>query len=107
MTSAEERLRMAQGSDAIAEDFRKYPREQLIDALVNEWEYLCLEDPEEGDTTGAEYRKDLEQYTYEQLMDECSESVDLLDNDDEEDSVTFKDWIESWTNTKAYEKPNQ
>ena len=83
----------------------KYPREQLIDALVNEWEYLCLEDPEEDDQTGDEYRKELEQKDYDQLIEECNDSVDCQQLEEDECSVTFKDWIESWTNPKAYDKP--
>ena len=49
-----------------------YTTEQLIDALVNEWIYLCHDDPEPDDLTPEEYRKDLEEYTYDELIEETS-----------------------------------
>ena len=48
----------------------KYTTEQLINALVAEWEYLCHDDPEPDDMTPEEYRKDLEEYTYDELVEE-------------------------------------
>ena len=47
-----------------------YTTEQLIDALVREWEYLCHDDPDPDDATPEEYRKDLEEYTYQELIEE-------------------------------------
>ena len=47
-----------------------YTTEQLINALVAEWEYLCHDDPEPDDLTPEEYRKDLEEYTYDELVEE-------------------------------------
>ena len=51
----------------------EYTREQLIDALCAEWDYLCHDDfnPDEDQTT-EEYRKDLNNYTLEQLIEETS-----------------------------------
>lgn len=47
-----------------------YTTEQLINALVREWEYLCHDDPEPDDLTPEEYRKSLEEYTYDELIEE-------------------------------------
>ena len=49
-----------------------YTTAQIIDALVNEWIYLCHDDPEPDDQTPEEYRKDLEEYTYDELIEETS-----------------------------------
>tara|TARA_Y100000015_G_scaffold30477_1_gene29891 strand:+ start:66 stop:269 length:204 start_codon:yes stop_codon:yes gene_type:complete len=51
----------------------KYTRSDLINALVAEWEYLCHEDfdPDE-DQTPEEYREELQDYSYEQLVEETS-----------------------------------
>ena len=48
----------------------QYSTEQLIDALVNEWIYLCHDDPQPDDLTPEEYRNDLEEYTYDELVEE-------------------------------------
>ena len=50
----------------------KYTKEQLIDALVHEWDYLCHDDYDPGDLTSEEYRKDMEELTIEQLIEETS-----------------------------------
>ena len=47
-----------------------YTTEQLINALVSEWEYLCHDDPQDDDMTPEEYRNDLEEYTYDELVEE-------------------------------------
>ena len=47
-----------------------YTQEQLIDALVAEWEYLCHDDYDPEDPTPEEYRKKLEKYTYDELVKE-------------------------------------
>jgi hypothetical protein len=49
-----------------------YTKEQLIDALVHEWDYLCHDDYDPEDQTPEEYRKDLEDYTYQELIEETS-----------------------------------
>ena len=51
----------------------KYTRSDLINALVAEWEYLCHDDfdPDE-DQTPEEYREELQDYSYEQLVEETS-----------------------------------
>ena len=48
----------------------QYSTEQLIDALVNEWIYLCHDDPQPDDLTPEEYRNDLQEYTYDELIEE-------------------------------------
>ena len=50
----------------------KYTKEQLIDALVHEWEYLCHDDYDPQDPTPEEYRKEMESLTVEELMEETS-----------------------------------
>ena len=55
----------------------KYTREQLIDALVAEWRYLCHDDFDpKHDDTPEEYRLKLEFYSDEDLIAET-------DTDDE------------------------
>tara|TARA_Y100000385_G_scaffold34371_1_gene32244 strand:+ start:1345 stop:1545 length:201 start_codon:yes stop_codon:yes gene_type:complete len=49
-----------------------YTKEQLIDALVHEWEYLCHDDYDPEDQTPEEYREDLNEMTIEQLVEETS-----------------------------------
>ena len=50
----------------------KYQTKQIIDALVNEWIYLCHDDPQDDDLTPEEYRNELEEYTYDELIEETS-----------------------------------
>ena len=50
----------------------KYTTSQLIDALVAEWEYLCHDDYDPQDPSPEEYRKQLEEYTYDELLEETS-----------------------------------
>ena len=57
-------------------------REQLIDGITNEWEYLIHDDFEEGDPTVEERRAELEQLTREQLLNE-------LDREEGEDLDRF------------------
>ena len=49
-----------------------YTKEQLVDALVHEWEYLCHDDYDPQDPTPEEYRKEMEELTIEQLIEETS-----------------------------------
>ena len=50
----------------------KYTREQLIDALVAEWEYLCHDDFDpEVDDSPEEYRLKLELYCITELVEEA------------------------------------
>ena len=46
-----------------------YTKEQLIDALVAEWEYLCHDDYDPEDPTPEEYRKDLNGITYSRTIE--------------------------------------
>ena len=47
-----------------------YTKEQLIDAIVDEWDHLCHECPEDGDATPEEKRVELEAMTLEELIEE-------------------------------------
>ena len=49
-----------------------YTKEQLVDALVHEWEYLCHDDFDPEDQAPEEYRKDMEKLTVEELIEETS-----------------------------------
>ena len=49
-----------------------YTKEQLIDALVHEWEYLCHDDYDPEDDTPEEYRLKMELLTIEELIEETS-----------------------------------
>ena len=66
----------------------KYTTEQLIDALVAEWEYLCHDDYDPQDPTPEEYRKQLQEYTYDELIEEA-----CLDDDD---GFTLDDYMETY-----------
>ena len=67
-----------------------YTKEQLIDALVHEWEYLCHDDYDPEDDTPEEYRLKMELLTIEQLIEEAS--VDLMSLDG---SYTLDDFMEN------------
>ena len=62
-----------------------YTKAQLIDALVREWEYLCHDDYDPDDLTPEQYRKEMQELTIEQLIEET-------DTDDE--SLTLDDYME-------------
>ena len=49
-----------------------YQKAQIIDALINEWIYLCHDDPEPDDLTPEEYREELINMSYDQLIEETS-----------------------------------
>jgi len=51
---------------------KKYTKEQLIDALVHEWDYLCHDDYDPDDDTPEEYRLKMELLTIEELIEETS-----------------------------------
>ena len=59
-------------------------RDQLIEGLTNEWEFLIHDDFEEGDATVEEREEELKGMTQEQLMNE-------LDRHDDEDIQAFLD----------------
>ena len=46
-------------------------RSDLTEALVNEWERLCHECPEEDDDTPEEFRQYLDTLTYDELVKEA------------------------------------
>jgi hypothetical protein len=47
-----------------------YTKEQLIDALCAEWDYLCHDDYDPDDATPEEYRASMEELTLEELIEE-------------------------------------
>ena len=47
-----------------------YTKAQVVDALVREWEYLCHDDYDPEDLTPEEYRKEMQELTIEQLIEE-------------------------------------
>ena len=64
----------------------KYTKEQLIDALVHEWDYLCHDDYDPEDLTSEEYRKEMEELTIEQLIEETSTG----------EGYTLEEFMENW-----------
>ena len=64
-----------------------YNKEQLIDALVAEWDYLCHDDFDpENDPTTEEYREDLIEMTIEELVEETSTG----------EGYTLEEFMENW-----------
>ena len=61
-------------------------RNALITALINEYTYLCLEDPCDDDLTPDAYRAHLNSYTDAQLIDESGVDFD--------DDYTLDDYIQ-------------
>jgi len=64
-----------------------YTKAQLVDALVAEWEYLCQDDPDPNDLSPEEYRKEMQELTIEQLIEET---------DTDDDSLTLDDYMERY-----------
>jgi len=63
-----------------------YTKDQLIDALVAEWDYLCHDDYDPQDPTPEEYRKEMEELTIEQLIEETSTG----------EGYTLEEFMENW-----------
>ena len=49
-----------------------YTKAQIIDALINEWVYLCHDDPQDDDMTPEAYRNELTNMSMEELVEETS-----------------------------------
>jgi hypothetical protein len=64
----------------------KYTKEQLIDVLVAEWDYLCHDDYDPDDDTPEEYRLKLELLTTEELIEETSTG----------EGYTLDEFMENW-----------
>ena len=64
-----------------------YTKAQLIDALVAEWEYLCHDDYDPEDLTPEEYRKEIQELTIEQLIEET---------DTEDEGLTLDEYMETF-----------
>jgi len=62
-------------------------REQLIEALYNEYAWLCHDDfdPDE-DPTPEEYLEGLKELTYDELVDETST----------DDTFTLEEYLKAW-----------
>lgn len=66
-----------------------YTKEQLIDALCAEWEYLCHDDFDpEVDLDASEYRAEIEKLTIEELIEETG-------TDDE--GYTLDEYMENYS----------
>ena len=63
-----------------------YTKEQLIAALVREWDYLCHDDYDPNDDTPEEYRLKMEELTTEQLIEETSTG----------EGYTLDEFMENW-----------
>jgi hypothetical protein len=64
-----------------------YTREQLINALVNEYEYLCHDDFDpDVDLTTEEYR----------LKIECYNDEDLINETAVDEHFTIQQFMETW-----------
>jgi len=64
-----------------------YTREQLINALVNEYEYLCHDDFDpDVDLTTEEYR----------LKIECYNDEDLINETAVDENFTIQQFMETW-----------
>jgi len=64
-----------------------YTKEQLIDALCAEWDYLCHDDFDpENDQTTEEYREDLNKMTMDGLIEETGTG----------DGFTLGEFMEYW-----------
>jgi len=57
-----------------------YTKEQLIDALVHEWDYLCHDDYDPDDDTPEEYRLKLEFLTIETSTGEGYTLDEFMEN---------------------------
>ena len=64
-----------------------YTKAQLVDALVAEWEYLCHDDYDPEDLTPEEYRKEMQELTIEQLVEET---------DTDSEGLTLDDYMETY-----------
>ncbi|AIX17504.1 hypothetical protein Syn7803C66_67 [Synechococcus phage ACG-2014b] len=72
-----------------------YTKEQLIDALCREWDYLCHDDPDPDDDTPEEYRLKLELLTLEELIEETSTTV-YWSNWSGDENYTLDEFMENW-----------
>ena len=63
-----------------------YTKEQLIDALCYEWDYLCHDDPDPDDDTPEEYRLKMELLTLEELIEETSTG----------EGYTLEEFMDNW-----------
>ena len=64
-----------------------YTKAQLVDALVVEWEYLCHDDYDPEDLTPEEYRKEMQELTIEQLVEET---------DTDSEGLTLDEYMETY-----------
>ena len=64
-----------------------YTKAQVVDALVREWEYLCHDDYDPEDLTPEEYRKEIQELTIEQLIEET---------DTEDEGLTLDEYMETF-----------
>ena len=72
-----------------------YTKEQLVDALCREWDYLCHDDPDPDDDTPEEYRLKMELLTLEELIEETSTTV-YWSNWSGDENYTLEEFMENW-----------
>ena len=65
-----------------------YTKAQLVDALVAEWEYLCHDDPDPDDPTPEEYREQIKNDSYEDLVERTVTG--------EFNGYTLDEYMEDW-----------
>ena len=72
-----------------------YTKEQIIEALCREWDYLCHDDPDPDDDTPEEYRLKMELLTLEELIEETSTTV-YWSNWSGDENYTLDEFMENW-----------
>ena len=80
------------------DDLSDYTKEQLINALKNEYVYLIHDDfdPEE-DMSAEEHLESVKSLTLEAIKEEILESIEAdNDNQDEGDSISVSDYMNRW-----------
>lgn len=79
-------------------DFSKYTREQLLNALNKEYEYLCHDnfDPD-VDCPPAKMLESLQKQTIEELRDEIAATIrDSNIGQDNADRISLDDYMKRW-----------
>ena len=79
-------------------DFSKYTREQLLNALNKEYEYLCHDnfDPD-VDCPPAKMLESLQKQTIEELRDEVAATIkDSNIGQDDADQISLDDYMNRW-----------
>ena len=67
-----------------------YTKAEVIEALVNEWVYLCQEDPSEDDDTPEEHSDWLGTLSWDELMEETGTDVEGSEEE------MLEDFMKAW-----------